>query len=272
MASLIVTALLFGCFIMASVVGLGLGLPQQFGIILAELLGFGSVVWFAYSRSVLPKRHLTRMGRPAAPAWRLALAALCAVPFALTANAMGGMVVALFPQMAEVAASYAEGVKKLLHPEQAWLGAVGYFSVCVSAPLFEELGFRGALMGALRDDTDAMKASFSRATVALICALNGLAFGAIHLSWLSIVPLSFFGAYLAHLTLRSNSIWPAIAAHATFNTFNAVIFPLLVTPQADIPSMAEAASTLGITGAAAALAWYASIRLVSTPTSAHDAP
>ena len=193
--------------------------------------------------------------------------------FALAANSLGGLTASLSPALAERALEYVDRVNDLLHPEQFWLEVVGIVSVCVTAPLLEEFAFRGALLSALRDDLAAFATRTSpRLAGAAACALNGLAFGAVHMSWLSMLPLTLFGTYLAHLTLRARSIWPAVFAHAAFNTFNALVFPMFVEPSAEVSPAAEAAVAAAVTGAIAAAAWWISIRLATPSTLDAPAP
>ncbi len=257
MASLILAALILACFVMSSVLVLPLGAPPQVNIILAELLGFGLPAAFAYRRMMLPKDALVplRWPRHLAP-WRLALAIALMPALALAANALGGLAASLSPELAAKAAEYVEQVNAMLHPDDPLLGAIGVVSVCVTAPLLEELAFRGALLSALRDDlaTFAQRTS-PRAAHAAACAINGVAFGAIHFNLLSLLPLSLFGAFLAHLTLRARSVWPAVLAHAAFNTFNALIFPRLVEPSGEVAPLGEAALAAGVTTAIAAACW-----------------
>jgi membrane protease YdiL (CAAX protease family) len=272
MASLILAVLILACFVMSSVLLLPLGAPPQVNIILAELVGFGLPAAFAYRRMMLPKEALVPLGWPRRVApWRVAVAVALMPAFALAANALGGLAASLSPELAAQAAEYVDRVEEMLRPGDPLLAAVGIASVCVTAPLLEELAFRGALLSALRDDlADFAARAGPRRAHAAACAINGLAFGAIHFNLLSILPLSLFGAFLAHLTLRARSIWPAILAHAAFNTFNALVFPRLVEPGGEPGTLGEAALAAAVTCAIAAPCWVVAARLAAPSTL--DAP
>ncbi len=91
--------------------------------------------------------------------------------------------------------------------------------ICVVAPLFEELFFRGFFFSALRSSMNVWWAAI----------LGGLAFGSIHiLNFLAGTPieaaivgavsLTFFGLLLCLVYWRTGSLYPCIAAHAVNNT------------------------------------------------------
>ena len=79
-------------------------------------------------------------------------------------------------------------------------------------------------------------------------ALAGLLFGIYHLDPLQALPLSMLGGYLAYLTWRTGSLWPAIIAHFANNAF------AVVTTELGDAQAAEAA--VGAEGAAN-WPWYA---------------
>jgi membrane protease YdiL (CAAX protease family) len=91
--------------------------------------------------------------------------------------------------------------------------------LCVVAPLFEELFFRGFFFTALRSAMNVWWAAI----------LGGLAFGSIHIlnflggtpfaeAIVSTVSLSVFGFLLCLVYWRTGSLYPCIAAHAVNNT------------------------------------------------------
>lgn len=91
--------------------------------------------------------------------------------------------------------------------------------ICVVAPLFEELFFRGFFFTALRSAMNVWWAAI----------LGGLAFGSIHIlnflggtpfaeAIVGTVSLSVFGFLLCVVYWRTGSLYPCIAAHAVNNT------------------------------------------------------
>ncbi len=80
-------------------------------------------------------------------------------------------------------------------------------SSVVMAPLFEELVFRGLILNALQQKTNGL--------IAII--LSSLLFAAIHWSWPEFLSLFVIGMIYALMTLKSNSIVPALLAHITHN-------------------------------------------------------
>ncbi len=80
-------------------------------------------------------------------------------------------------------------------------------SLSVGPALSEELAFRGLILQGLR----------SRLGSATAVVLSALLFGVIHLDPLQGLGAFFTGLYLGYLTVRSGSIYPAIAAHGFNN-------------------------------------------------------
>ncbi len=78
----------------------------------------------------------------------------------------------------------------------------------ISAPLFEELLFRGLLFNALRQWT----------MVPAAIVLSGLAFGFMHFKLEMLIPLALGGMVLAYAYWKSQSIWTSITGHMLFNT------------------------------------------------------
>jgi membrane protease YdiL (CAAX protease family) len=94
--------------------------------------------------------------------------------------------------------------------ENAALLIFGLFTVCVLAPLVEELFFRGFFYRALRN----------WAGVAGAAILTGLVFGAVHLASSPVehlVPLAVLGALFCLLYQWTGSLYPCIAVHAINN-------------------------------------------------------
>lgn len=97
-------------------------------------------------------------------------------------------------------------------------------TVCI-APLVEELIFRGVLLSGL----------MRRMHVGWAALLTALIFGCVHLpdfdfAWYPVSTLVLFGLLLAWLRLKSRSLWPAVAAHATNNLVAVIGWFVIVHP------------------------------------------
>lgn len=84
------------------------------------------------------------------------------------------------------------------------------------APIFEELLFRGALLGNLRNQGE---------WFAVI--MVGIMFGLLHLNLQQFVYATTLGIFAGFLRLKANSVYPAILAHFSLNSIGAVQSVLL---------------------------------------------
>jgi membrane protease YdiL (CAAX protease family) len=91
-------------------------------------------------------------------------------------------------------------------PERAGAFVANAFVVVLVAPFAEELFFRGLGVRVLR---------FLGPAVAI--GGTGLLFGLAHGIWGALPPLVAFGAGLAWVRHRSDSVWPCFISHAVFN-------------------------------------------------------
>jgi membrane protease YdiL (CAAX protease family) len=100
-------------------------------------------------------------------------------------------------------------------------GAAGWIVlsliVVVGAPIFEELFYRGLMLGALR------KRGMGPIAAALAC---GAIFAAMHLQSLQFLGLFVLGTVLSLLVVRTDRLGPAIVAHAAFNATTVVVLYL----------------------------------------------
>ncbi|WP_158542419.1 type II CAAX endopeptidase family protein [Lujinxingia litoralis] len=164
----------------------------------------------------------------------IVLTVLAAVTLGFFSNALGALIVEVFPGMRELAESYQESVKDLLLTDDLLSQILGAISVALIAPICEEYLFRGTILPEL--------ARTRRARNAII--LNGLLFGAMHANPMAFVPLSIVGIFLAHLTLSSGGLFLAILAHAALNTANGVVLPRVAEVIEAAPEDADIWSTL----------------------------
>lgn len=103
--------------------------------------------------------------------------------------------------------------------------------VCMFTGVFEECLFRGTLLDAL---LDTFHEGNPRRTLLAVCMVDALLFGAMHLAgsmgtgarWSPMVVAQFllkplqaalFGFLMCAVTLRSQSLWPAITLHTLFD-------------------------------------------------------
>lgn len=102
----------------------------------------------------------------------------------------------------------------------------------VVPPLCEELVFRGLWARALA----------ARTGMAAACTITALAFGSYHLSSAQWLPATLLGGVLAWASLRSGSLWTAIALHAANNAMATLTAAGLVGPLARCMDLYPSAS------------------------------
>ena len=106
-----------------------------------------------------------------------------------------------------------EFTEKLLNVRNVQGLLFNIFLIAFIPAMGEELFFRGALQGALRDWKGIKTAIW----------ITAIVFSAIHLQFYGFVPRMLLGAFFGYLIFWSNSIWPAVLAHFVNNVM-AVIF------------------------------------------------
>jgi uncharacterized protein len=193
--------------------------------------------------------------RPRVGLGALIVVVLAAVVLGFLANAVASLLVELSPAMRQIAESYTERMSELILEATGPERVLGIIGVCVAAPICEELLFRGTILQEQRKVE----------AVATAAIVNGIGFSLFHLNIVSFVGLVLIGIFLAHITIRSGSIVPAIVAHASINTANAVVLPALVPEAADLDAPLELGGILAavaILGVATAFLWWAALRLM----------
>lgn len=265
---------LFGGTLVAMVLGAGVfvaGLGFYWGIIAYEvviILG-AALIWHReLGEAAAPWPDLRRSGLTAGS---FVLIVLASVVLGLWSNAVIAFLVDTFPgTFGESAQMYQKRIKQLLLEPTGLDWALAVAGVTIFAPVCEEALFRGSILPELR----------KMESLAGAIALNGVMFGLFHLNPLNALPLSVIGAYLAHVAVRSESLWPPILAHFALNAFNGVVMPMVIggtaaseatgaeaTPVSRIlagqgASVAEYAVAMGGLGALGALLWWGSVRLL----------
>jgi len=88
-----------------------------------------------------------------------------------------------------------------------------FLVVSVSAPLFEEIIFRGIVLN-----------DFKKAVpVWLAVAIQGILFGVFHMNWIQGVYASVLGIVLGIIYIKYQSIWAPIIMHFTYNTTSFIL-------------------------------------------------
>jgi len=100
-----------------------------------------------------------------------------------------------------------------------------FLSTVIAAPLAEETFFRGFLFaGLMRALRPLERWSAGRiSTVAVAALLSGTIFAAFHLQAGLLIPFTAFGALLAWIYRRGDSLWLNILTHATYNLVVVVV-------------------------------------------------
>ncbi len=106
-------------------------------------------------------------------------------------------------------------LEMLLGPAGGMLGVVAVaVTVVVTAPVIEEVVYRGVIYRAFRD----------RAGVPLAVFASGFIFAVAHLDMDHVLPLWWIGMTLALVVERTGSIIPAIALHALYNALSLILY------------------------------------------------
>lgn len=102
-------------------------------------------------------------------------------------------------------------VTQLVQPENNdfWASATGYIAPCITAPVWEELLYRGFLLAGLTASTGSWHAS---------CFLQAVLFSAHHMSVTAALPLVVLGWTWAVLYTHSRNLLTVIAVHAMWNS------------------------------------------------------
>ncbi len=163
--------------------------------VIVNSLAFGAVIWFALRRS----------GKRAAEVFPLAPVPVALwLPMALTLG--GGLLVVnevsnLLLKVLPVPDMLKELFGSIL------LGGFAPVFLILVAPVTEELLFRGVFLRSFRERYGDARAIF----------WSSVFFGGIHLLPWQVVPAFFLGLIFAWWTIRSGSLWPALAGHAIVN-------------------------------------------------------
>lgn len=173
---------------------------SSIGIVIQYAIMLGILLLIARG---LPKRDVFALRRPAS--WKRAggLAVLVLLAIYGVAAAYTG----LLSLLGDYDASEEQGlVPDEWDPSRAAPFIAFFIGVTVIAPIVEELTYRGMGVSLLRP----------YGTV-LAIAVTGVLFGLAHGLLIGLPVLTFFGLAIAWLRVRTDSIYPPIAMHGTFN-------------------------------------------------------
>jgi len=123
---------------------------------------------------------------------------------------------------------------------------------CVVAPVTEELFFRGMLLK-----------TFSKANQRFAIFFTAVMFGLAHGNVVQFILGFILGIFFAHITLKHNSIIPAIGIHALLNTMNVFMSTVNFTQHEEIFIM-KAQMLLALVGIIALLLFRANDKLPMT--------
>ncbi|MBA2358307.1 MAG: CPBP family intramembrane metalloprotease [Actinobacteria bacterium] len=169
----------------------------QWDVAIGNLVQYGVILGFVVGLSLGRSRQLLALRRPRS--WRRA--ALIAAGVLVSVYALG---IALDPLLH---AGREQGLTPPgWDPDRAPAFAVNFVAIAAVAPVVEELLFRGLGFSLLQ--------RFGQ-TIAILAI--GVAFGLWHGLVFAFPLLAAFGAGLAYLRSRTDSVYPGILVHAAFN-------------------------------------------------------
>ncbi len=210
----------------------------------------------AYRRFLArPKTKWPTLRRLGMSPWALIVVLVTSISLGFLANILGALTVQILPGLAPMAEQYQDTVQRLLLPDALEAQILGALAVAVAAPICEEILFRGTILPEQRR---------SQAAAGAI-VLNGLLFSLMHLNPVALLSLTVVGAYFAHITVRSRSIWGAILGHGMLNLVNGVI---LIRVAGDMASpeefgWLEVGVALAVLLPITALLWWYGVRLIA---------
>ena len=105
---------------------------------------------------------------------------------------------------------FADEIEELEYMDKMFKGVAGFLALGILAPISEEIGFRGVLLGGL------LRARV-RPWVAIIC--SAVVFAALHGTEIQLLGTVVFGIISGWLLWRTRSLLPGIIMHITNNSF-----------------------------------------------------
>ena len=161
-----------------------------------------SFLFVFYLTVLRPKRELTL-----SPKNKIRYESLCFTPVIAALTICAFYLPTMWFMLALTKAGYTPSADITMNTPFEFV--LGSFVLCVAAPVGEELIFRGALLGGLRQ----------KYGVATSVVLSGLAFMAMHMNPSQTVYQFFLGCTCALVALAAGSVLPSILVHSFSNAF-----------------------------------------------------
>ncbi len=201
-------------------------LPLQWGLLITEfvvVLGVAALARWFFGVADLGASWRSMKVWDVSPA-ALLLLVVAAPILGIFANLVAALGPEFIPALKDLAEAYESMLDQIFPRDNPLLFAAGVVSVVIAAPLCEEFLFRGTILP-LQER--------AHRRIWLIVLTNGVMFGAIHFNPLSLVALSIVGAFLADISMRTKSLWPAVIGHAVLNFCNGLVLPFVAEAYGD---------------------------------------
>lgn len=188
---------------------------QLVGNTFGQFLGLGlPMLWLARRHSSQPNDFL-RLRKPDIPtlAWAV-LGLFVLYPVIGLVSMVNGAIPKpqSFIEMDKMREAF---ILNVLKQSPIWFNLL---CVAVTPAICEELLFRGYMQRQF-------ERTFKPSTAILV---TGIIFGAYHLSFEQVLPLSFIGIYLCYLTWKTGNLFPAILVHFVNNGFSVVMGGIMI--------------------------------------------
>lgn len=230
------------------------GMHSQYGLIASELVCIllPALITAGLMRGEPNLPNAQKLGRPSGLSvvlWIIVTSAL----LGFAANALTGILAEVSPPLKEIATAYEAMFQGLMFPDEPLHRYAAIAAICVFAPVCEEVLFRGVILPLQLA---------SKRPIAVVILLNGLMFSLVHMNPLSFVALILVGAFFAHVSILTKSLWACILAHATLNFANGVLGPILAETSTSVsePVLADYAMAAAVLTPIVAGLWYLGVR------------
>ncbi|MCK9521523.1 MAG: CPBP family intramembrane metalloprotease [Proteobacteria bacterium] len=185
--------------------------PLAISTALLNALFVGCATWVVLWRGWTVREVLLGAMRPTKPlGLAIGLAALGVIPAGILADEVVFLLHRQYPVIfTDDVLLWAVDV----FAQAPWYGAllVGV-GIAVFPAIGEEIMFRGALLNAFRNDMSAVWA----------VVYTSILFALVHFDWMQGTAAGLMGLYLGFVTVKTRTIYPAIAAHALNNAIAAI--------------------------------------------------
>lgn len=205
--------------VLSQIVADGISTNQYSGDISALLLGFSLVVYMLYQRSShhIQFSEATLQQEMPTKRWTIYIvfSFLIKIIGILAVLTLGIVVMYFFQDFFEEMLGLINGLA--MGEMTGWNLLFLFISICIFAPIWEELFFRGILLRRF-----AMKWKVTTSIV-----VSSFIFGLMHIGGSSMLHAFLFGCFLAYVYLKTKNIWVPIILHSVSNflSFVTLLFP-----------------------------------------------